>query len=341
MLIRLPRIARMAAGSSVSNSLSSKRMLPATMRPAADGTRRMTDSAVTDLPHPLSPTTPSVSPRVERQRYSVHRLDHAVARVEMRAQPADGEYRSVDGPHACGCQRCAAPRRGAIRALGRPGDSHGDRGSRSAHHIRRASRGSSMSRNPSPTRLIASTVTARNTPGSSTIARLQLKVGPRFGHDVAPARNLRRRAGTEETQRGLDQHGRRADVGRLHDQRRQRVGQQVPQHDARHARADRRRGLDIGLLANGEHDAAHQAHDPRHFGQRHGDDHDEDARLGQRDQRNGEHDRRNRHHAVHHPHHHRVHRAQIAADEADRQSDQRGESPRPTGRRRARRDRRR
>ena len=74
-----------------------------------------------------------------------------------------------------------------------------------------------------------------------------------------------------------------------------------------------------------QHDAAHQAHDPRHFGQRHRDDHDEDARLGQRNQRDGEHDRRNRHHAVHHPHHHRVHRAQIAADEADRQSDQRGE----------------
>jgi len=34
-----------------------------TMRPDAGGTSRMTDSAVTDLPHPLSPTTPSVSPR--------------------------------------------------------------------------------------------------------------------------------------------------------------------------------------------------------------------------------------------------------------------------------------
>ncbi len=75
----------------------------------------------------------------------------------------------------------------------------------------------------------------------------------------------------------------------------------------------------------GEHDAAHQAYDARHLGQRHGDDHDDDARLGERDERDGEHDRRNRHHAVHHPHHHGVHRSQVAADETNRQSDQRRE----------------
>ncbi len=61
--IRLPRIARICAGGSVSRSLPSKRMLPATMRPDGGGTSRMIDSAVTDLPQPLSPTTPSVSPR--------------------------------------------------------------------------------------------------------------------------------------------------------------------------------------------------------------------------------------------------------------------------------------
>jgi hypothetical protein len=38
-------------------------MLPLAMRPGGDATSRMIDSAVTDLPQPDSPTTPSVVPR--------------------------------------------------------------------------------------------------------------------------------------------------------------------------------------------------------------------------------------------------------------------------------------
>ncbi len=47
--------------------------------------------AVTVLPQPDSPTTPSVSPRVDRQVDAVDRADHAVIGREMGLQPADFE----------------------------------------------------------------------------------------------------------------------------------------------------------------------------------------------------------------------------------------------------------
>ena len=81
------------------------------------------------------------------------------------------------------------------------------------------SRGSRRSRRPSPRRLIESTVEARKTPGTGA-ARTRAEVGAGLRHDVAPARDLGRRAGAEERERRLDEHRRRADVGGLHDQRR-------------------------------------------------------------------------------------------------------------------------
>ena len=42
--------------------MPSKRIAPPTIRPGGSATRRSTDSAVTLLPQPDSPTTPSVSP---------------------------------------------------------------------------------------------------------------------------------------------------------------------------------------------------------------------------------------------------------------------------------------
>ncbi len=63
---------------------------------------------------------------------------------------------------------------------------------------------------------------------------------------VAPGRDLRRRAGAEERERGLDQDRGGADVGRLHDQRRDRVRQDVAQQDLPRRRAARDGGLDVG-----------------------------------------------------------------------------------------------
>src|SRR5882757_1811309 len=62
------------------------------------------------------------------------------------------------------------------------------------------------------------------------IVREHAEQGAALGHDVAPARDLRRDADAEEGQRGLDQDGGGGQEGALHDQRRYRVGQDVAEH---------------------------------------------------------------------------------------------------------------
>ena len=147
------------------------------------------------------------------------------------------------------------------------------------------------------------------------------KVGTPFGHDVAPARHLRRRAGSEERQERLDQDRGGANVSRLHDQRRERVGQDMAEQDLAEAAADDDGGFDIGLLADRQHDAAHQAHHARHLDDRDGDDDGRDAGLDHRHQRDGEEDRRDRHQAVHEAHQDGVGNAAVAGDEPDQQPD--------------------
>ena len=61
MPISLPRMSRMASSPSPLISSPFSRMLPPTMCPPT-GSRFMMDSAVIVLPHPDSPTMPSVSP---------------------------------------------------------------------------------------------------------------------------------------------------------------------------------------------------------------------------------------------------------------------------------------
>ena len=59
----LPRTRRIAASSSARSSVPSRRTEPPTMRPGGSATRRMSESAVTLLPQPDSPTMARVSPR--------------------------------------------------------------------------------------------------------------------------------------------------------------------------------------------------------------------------------------------------------------------------------------
>jgi len=61
--ISRPRTLRIWRSVRAARSLPSNRMLPPVMRPVGSGSRRMTESAVTLLPQPDSPTTASVSPR--------------------------------------------------------------------------------------------------------------------------------------------------------------------------------------------------------------------------------------------------------------------------------------
>ena len=58
----LPRTPRIASSLSVSRSTPSSLTEPPTMRPGGSGTSRMSESAVTLLPQPDSPTIASVSP---------------------------------------------------------------------------------------------------------------------------------------------------------------------------------------------------------------------------------------------------------------------------------------
>src|SRR5262249_44576444 len=60
----------------------------------------------------------------------------------------------------------------------------------------------------------------------------ELYVRLALGHDVAPRWNVRRRAGAEEGQVGLEQDGRRTDVGGLHDERGHQRGQHVTHQNA-------------------------------------------------------------------------------------------------------------
>ncbi len=59
--IALPRTSLISSSLSLRRSRPSSRISPATVRPGRS-TRRMADSAVMLLPHPDSPTTPSVWP---------------------------------------------------------------------------------------------------------------------------------------------------------------------------------------------------------------------------------------------------------------------------------------
>src|SRR3954471_15940758 len=60
--MRSPRSARMRSGGKESRFTPSNRISPPAMRPGGCGTSPMMESAVTLLPHPDSPTTPSVRP---------------------------------------------------------------------------------------------------------------------------------------------------------------------------------------------------------------------------------------------------------------------------------------
>ncbi len=88
----------------------------------------MIEKPVTDLPEPDSPTRPSTSPRLQRQRHAVHRVQRAVARRELGDEVAHFEQRV-----------------------------------RMRRHL--ASLGFSTSRNWSPTRLIARIVASSAMPG--------------------------------------------------------------------------------------------------------------------------------------------------------------------------------
>ena len=225
--------------------MPSKRIAPPTMRPGGVGTSRMIDSAVTLLPQPDSPTTPSVSPGADRE--ATRRRPSARRRPACRSGCA-GRSTSSSG--------------GVRRSIGRIALTAASPGA-----------GRAQSRRPSPSRLMASTVSASRMPGyrmmwkaTATKLRPSAIMLPQLGvcGGMPTPRN---------DSDGLDQHGRGGDEGGLHDQRRHHVRQHVAPQDRRQPRADRVRRLDEELLAQGQRERAHQAHDARDLGNGDGDDH--------------------------------------------------------------------
>ena len=96
---RSPRARCSASGSAPIICCSSSRMLPVGLLPPG-GRSCSSDSAVTDLPEPDSPTSASVSPRSRRER---HVVDHA-----LRAE-GDGQV-ARPRPGSCGRPRSGVAR---------------------------------------------------------------------------------------------------------------------------------------------------------------------------------------------------------------------------------------
>ena len=228
------------------------------MRPGGIAISFSTVIAVTVLPQPDSPTTPSVSPRVDGEVDAVDGVQPAVVGGEVGLQAVDLEQRMA--------QALVAARPPGAMQLGRP----------APHHI--TLRGSSASRRPSPTKLIVSTVRKIASAREQRPVRRDVEVVLAVEEDAAPGRDVRREAEAEEGQRRLGDD-RRGDVdGAGDDHRAQRIGQDVAHDLARHAGAERARRLDEFLLAQREELRAHQ---PRHRhpaeAADHDDDQDEDA----------------------------------------------------------------
>ena len=81
-----------SAGTALTRSSPSKRIRPAAIRPGGS-ISPMIENPVTDLPDPDSPTSPSTSPRCERERDLVDGAQQAVAGLEFGRQPLDREQR--------------------------------------------------------------------------------------------------------------------------------------------------------------------------------------------------------------------------------------------------------
>src|SRR6266567_6413019 len=247
MAIRLPRISRISASERASRSRPSNRTAPETTRPSLAGSRRIMDSAVTLLPQPDSPTIPTVSPAC------TDRLTPSTARV-MPSSVTNWVRRSSTRRSASTMSH--PPGEARIEPVAQPVAHQVDR----EHGQREAGAGK------------------KDRPGRARQEQ------PARGDHVAPSRDLRWHARAQEREPGLGEDGRGHDVCGLDDERRDRAGQDVAQDDLAVPAAAADRGLDVGLLARGQH---HRAHEPDHAGDLgYRDRHDDNADAGpvERDQ---------------------------------------------------------
>ena len=183
-----PRILRSSRSGSVARSRPLKRMRPETSRPGGEGTSRRTDIAVTDLPQPDSPTSPSVSPGASESetpstaRNSPNEVSKETRRSSIRsaASPSPRSRTCVLGKGAASLALAAT----AGATVGsREESSAEDRGSSPSCRLTRGSRrpasrtsrssaltglGSNASRRASPTKTPRSITTKRASEGQRT-----------------------------------------------------------------------------------------------------------------------------------------------------------------------------
>ena len=184
----LPRMARISRSESASRSRPSKRMLPPTMRPGRRGDQAQ-----------------------DRER------GHALAAAGLAddGQRLAGVRREKETPSTARTTPSRVKK--CVLQVSSISSSGASVAHRHRAHMLRARRGSSASRRPSPSRLTASTVSDEEHAGEEDQVGRDLEQRAALGHDVAPARDLGRRAGAEEGQDRLDEHRGGADVGRLHE----------------------------------------------------------------------------------------------------------------------------
>src|SRR5215203_4164382 len=284
MAMRLPRIARISLSSRPRRSRPSKATLPRTVRPRRGGSRRMIDSAVTLLPQPDSPTIPSVSPaptsndtpstaRVVPSSLKKEVARSRTARRGVMDPSPEWERGRGEGPRLPRKARWKGrPRRSVDGSLdaARADPSPLPLSLRERDHIGASSHPPREARVEPVAQAVAEEVHRQHDDGERDAGgedrpRRARQEQPRLGDHVAPSRNLGRGAGAEKGQRRLDQDRRGADIGRLHDQRRHRRRHDMAQEDLPHRRAAGDRRLDIGRLADREHDRAHETDDARNL----------------------------------------------------------------------------
>src|SRR6516164_6806866 len=154
-------------------------MLPSTMRPGGEAIRRNMESEVTLLPQPDSPTTASVSPgATEKETPSTARTTPSrVKKWVLRPSISSKDAGLGMGSHVAGEAR--------VKRIAQAVAEQIDRQYRERQEEARKK-----------DQIIGN-----------------LKQGPGFSHDVAPARDVGRSAGAKERQDGLGEHGGCADIG--------------------------------------------------------------------------------------------------------------------------------
>src|SRR5712691_4914039 len=240
-----PRIDRTSSSSILRTSWPSNMIEPWTIFPGGCAMRRMRESAVTVLPHPDSPTSPSVSPAASSNDTpstactTPSRVKNCVLRSRTSSSwPKRSPYASRSPAESSSISRL---RRGDTLKAG---------GVRSS----RINRSSLTLRSTNATLRLHARVQGVPQPVADEgegqqhdrdAERRQKDRPRRRGEDheaLVDHRPPGRRGGpdadSKERQRGLGQHGAGYGERDRHDDRCERVGEQMPEHDAHRTRAD-------------------------------------------------------------------------------------------------------